>query len=307
MASASAASAVVTSTISKGFAYTITSLAGSFGRLWKPGHESLIGQRRIVRVQGMGATDYLQGLVTCDLTQPPVPPREEEEEHVTAGEPSSSTTLVEFSDKLRAVCFLDNKGRIVTDALLWKVDATHYYIDVPEDTADTLLGHLKPFILRRTKVKVQDVSETMGAASHVVLGTMNARGSPEGYLSAVDPRHPSLGVRILSLSETTTQQFGPMMQKGSFPEAPGTYNVVRKLAGVAEGSELQAKIAGETNQEFLNAVSFSKGKWGTRDNGEDCVITRRLSHDYFPMYICFESSLFLYELVSKKDVTWGKS
>jgi hypothetical protein len=35
--------------------------------------------------------------------------------------------------------------------------------------------------------------------------------------------------------------------------------VIRKLAGVAEGSELHSRIAGETNQEFLNAVSFSKG------------------------------------------------
>ena len=254
------ASAVVASTITKNFPYTITSLAGNFGRLWKPGHESLLGQRRIVRVQGAGATDYLQGLVTCDLNNPPVPPREEVREEVELSSSTSPTPPVEFSDKLRAVCFLDNKGRIVTDALLWKVDSTHYYIDAPEDTAEILLGHLRPFILRRTKVKVHDVSETLGAASHVVLGTMNAQGSPEGYLSAVDPRHPSLGVRILSLSETTTQQFGPMMTKSIFPEAPGSYNVVRKLAGVAEGSELHSKIAGETNQEFLNAVSFSKGK-----------------------------------------------
>jgi folate-binding Fe-S cluster repair protein YgfZ len=192
------------------------------------------------------------------LTQPPSPPREEEaqeghDEPTTAASPS-----VEFSDKLRAVCFLDNKGRIVTDSLLWKVDDTHYYIDVPGETADSLLGHLKPFILRRTKVKVEDVSTTIGAASHVIFGTLNAHGTPDGYLSAVDPRHPSLGLRILSLSEPATQQLGPLM-KTVFPAAPGTYQVIRKLAGVAEGSELHSRIAGETNQEFLNAVSFSKG------------------------------------------------
>jgi folate-binding Fe-S cluster repair protein YgfZ len=42
---------------------------------------------------------------------------------------------VEFSDKLRAACFLLNKGRILTDTLLWKVDDTQYYLDVPEGTA----------------------------------------------------------------------------------------------------------------------------------------------------------------------------
>jgi len=251
------------------FAYSITSLAGNFGRLWKPGHESLSG-RRILRVQGSGATEYLQGLVTSDLTQPPIPPREEKvQQHDdpismggTSPQDTSSSSLshppVEFSDKLRATCFLDNKGRIVTDSLLWKVDDTHYYIDVPEETAETLLGHLKQFVLRRTKVKVVDMSQTQGAASHVVFGTLNSHGTPEGYMSAVDPRHPSLGLRILSLSETTTQGLGPMIRT-TFPDAPGTYSVVRKLAGIAEGYELHQKIAGETNQEFLNAVSFSKG------------------------------------------------
>jgi folate-binding protein YgfZ len=34
---------------------------------------------------------------------------------------------------------------------------------------------------------------------------------------------------------------------------------VRKLAGVAEGSELRGKTALEVNQEFLSAVSFTKG------------------------------------------------
>jgi hypothetical protein len=42
---------------------------------------------------------------------------------------------VEFPDKLRAACFLLKKGRILTDTLLWKVDDTQYYLDVPEDTA----------------------------------------------------------------------------------------------------------------------------------------------------------------------------
>ena len=235
----------------------VTTLAGNFGRLWKRGHESFSPDaRRIFSVEGKGATTYLQGLVTSDLLSPPTPPREEKEADVEND--STESPGVDFSDHLRSTCFLDNKGRILTDSLLWKVDENQYYIDVPAETAEPLLAHLKQFILRRTKVKVKDETAKSGMASHVIFGTLNAKGTPDGFLAGVDPRHPSLGTRVLSLDSPKGEAFGKMMS-GQFPEAPGTYNLIRKLAGVAEGSELQGKIAAETNQEFLNAVSFSKG------------------------------------------------
>lgn len=238
--------------------YTVTSLAGNFGRLWRPGHESFAsGGRRILQVQGEGATTYLQGLVTSDLLNPPTPPKEEAQMDPAdmAADPNAAVG-VEFSDKLRATCFLDNKGRILTDSLLWKVDETQYYLDVPGETADQLLAHLKQFILRRSKVKVKDTSDSM--ASHVIFGTLNANGTPEGFMAGVDPRHPSLGMRILSMNEESTSKLTPMMQN-MFPESPGTYGLIRNLAGVAEGQEIAGKVAGESNQEFLNAVSFTKG------------------------------------------------
>jgi folate-binding protein YgfZ len=164
------------------------------------------------------------------------------------------------SEQLRAACFLDSKGRILTDSLLWKVDDHQYYVDVPGDTADELLAHLKQFVLRRSKVKVTDKTQDM--ASHVVYGTLNASSPPEGYLTGLDPRHSSLGMRVLSLMERgddDDNKFATTMTTSQFPKAQGTYNVLRKLAGVAEGTELKGKIAGESNQEFLNAVSFRKG------------------------------------------------
>lgn len=240
----------------------VTTLAGNFGRLWKRGHESFSqDSRRILSVQGKGATAYLQGLVTCDLLAPPIPPREEKEsDNTVVGNNSDSTETpgVDFSDHLRSTCFLDAKGRILTDSLLWKVDENQYYIDVAADAADPLLAHLKQFILRRTKVKVKDESAKSGMASHVIFGTLNARNTPDGFLAGVDPRHPSLGTRVLSLDLPKGKEFTQIMS-GQFPTAPGTYNLIRKLAGVAEGSELKGKIAAETNQEFLNAVSFKKG------------------------------------------------
>jgi folate-binding protein YgfZ len=231
----------------------ITSLAGNFGRLWRQGHETFSPEaRRIISVQGAGATTYLQGLLTCDLLNAPPTPREEQDEQAV----DENTPLVDFSEKLRSACFLDSKGRILTDSLLWKVDENQYYVDVPGDSADSLLAHLKTFVLRRSKVKIVDQSQDV--ASHVVYGTLNAQGGPPGYLSAMDPRHPSLGMRILSLQGRDEAKFEKIMSS-SFPKAEGSYNVIRKLAGVAEGSELAGKIALESNQEFLNAVSFRKG------------------------------------------------
>ena len=85
-------------------------------------------------------------------------------------------------------------------------------------------------------------------------------------LQAMDPRHPSLGMRILSSSTPTSptthiqrqEQFTKMVQS-MFPKANGTFEVLRKLTGLAQGKELTGKTALECNQEWINAVSFSKG------------------------------------------------
>lgn len=82
----------------------------------------------------------------------------------------------------------------------------------------------------------------------------------------MDPRHPSLGMRVLSLGGSSTsatheqrnEAFSQLMSN-FFPASDGTYDVIRKLAGVAEGQEISSKTALECNQEFLNAVSFNKG------------------------------------------------
>ncbi len=223
----------------------------------------------------------------------------------------ASIPPVRFTSQLRSTCFLDHRGRILTDALLWKrtpldgsstaasattKSTTEYLIDVPENTADLLLSHLQQHKLRRSKIKLVDKSNELSV--HAVYGTLNATGAPEGYMAAMDPRHPSLGMRILSVGEemldgkstpndsvastetaameidatsssTTTipspnkrrqrhHHFETLMNN-FFPPVPGTYSVLRKLSGIAEGQELTSKTPLECNQEFLNAISFSKG------------------------------------------------
>jgi folate-binding protein YgfZ len=266
----------------------LASAAMRYGKLWGRGHETFPKSlRRILSVKGKGdnPTKYLQGLITCDLRLEPTAPRaqhESSEENNEGSEAEIDIPQIKFSSKMRSTCFLDQKGRILTDALLWKIpfidptldkvvankdEEIEYLIDVPGDSADLLLDHLKKYKLRRTKVNINDVSQDMSV--HCVYGTLNAEGTPPGYLAAIDPRHPSLGMRVLSSSETPAST--PMsthedrqatfsnMMKNFFPEANGSYNVIRKLGGVAEGSEISGKTALETNQEFLNAISFKKG------------------------------------------------
>ncbi|KAL3794133.1 hypothetical protein HJC23_012840 [Cyclotella cryptica] len=289
------------------------SAATKYGKLWGRGYETF-KNRRILSVSGTAdhATTYLQGLVTSDLFSEPRAPREEVEDAVIAarergGEASDASEVeeevpVRFTSKMRSTCFLDHRGRILTDAILWKrviennessdtsKATTEYFIDVPSDTADMLMDHLKVHTLRRSKIKLADKSDDISV--HGVYGTLNAEGAPPGYMAAMDPRHPSMGMRILSVgpeamgnnadhdgesandddisneseaneAPTTnwtkrTNYFSKLMNN-FFPHAPGTYSVLRKLSGIAEGSELTSRTALECNQEFLNAVSFSKG------------------------------------------------
>jgi len=292
--------------------------ASRYGKLWGRGHETFGPTiRRILSVKGSSdnATKYLQGLVTCDLKSEPSAPRSsvrkmksaDSDDRMAAegstavvdtdgGDVESTPKVngpppvdVKFTSNMRSTCFLDARGRILTDAILWKRpfvdlepkdDTTQekedgeeeYLIDVPGDTADLLLGHLKKYKLRRSKVKINDLSDEISV--HCVYGTLNAEGTPPGFMAAVDPRHPSLGMRILSTAESSIspatppqpmdtheqrkEAFAEMMHT-FFPSSNGTYSVIRKLAGVAEGSELAGKTALECNQEFLNAVSFQKG------------------------------------------------
>jgi folate-binding protein YgfZ len=247
---------------------SITTVTGNFGRLWGRGHEILEPHyRRILSVAGTGATSFLQNLMTSDLRSAPNPPRPEKKGTLRPGVPRhmqpEKDPDVQFTDQLRATCFLDNKGRIVTDSLLWKLNEEQYYVEVSNDTVHELLEHMKLFKMRRTKVEITDRTEDMAAA--VIYGTLNSQGTPDGFLAGLDPRHPSLGMRVLQLPEDqstrhiTVQQFSDALAKSTFPSMPGNYELVRRLAGVAEGSELKGLVALESNQEHLNAVSFDKG------------------------------------------------
>jgi transferase CAF17, mitochondrial len=260
-----------------------------FGRLWGRGYEIFYDFpedadalnddrldvvhppiRRIIQVKGSGATDYLQNLVTADLNadKPPEPRKEFDftpdsfdgvpHNHVVGSQQTPINNRAPFNPQLRPVCFLDHKGRIITDALVWKISTEEYYVDVPATAFDILFQHLKQYKLRKSAVSIIDTTEQMPSA--VIFGTLASKGAPQGYHVGIDPRHPSLGMRVLRKLQSEGPTFRNMFKNNKlFPEMPGNYEFVRRVAGIAEGIEITLRVALEANQEYLNAVSFNKG------------------------------------------------
>jgi transferase CAF17, mitochondrial len=276
MASSSTATAM-TAMIQK------TIVHGHYGRLWGRGYEVLTAGgagaasgRVVLRVQGNDATKFLQNLVTANLTASPIIPIPEPIDAVLPGVPNyvqdqmrQENHAIEFAPYLRAACFLDLRGRIVTDALVWQANESTYYVDIASDAGEVLLHHLQQYKLRRTKVSIDNVSNDHPVS--IIYGTLATGGTPPpGMLSGLDPRHPSLGLRVLTIPEqtgggSTTTTAPPLsladiLDPTIFPHMPGNYQFVRRLAGVLEGAnELANRTALETNHEFLSAISFDKG------------------------------------------------
>lgn len=179
---------------------SIAQASARFGRLWARGHESFSpSSRRILSVKGKGATNYLQGLLTSDLLKLPSSPREEilnvsdiatrtdgSGEKVEYDVPIELLNASITTEILRSACFLDHKGRNLTDALLWKSprvdnEIDEYFIEVPANTADVLLSHLKKYKMRRSKIDINDNTSKM--SSHTIYGTLNSMGTPPGYFA----------------------------------------------------------------------------------------------------------------------------
>jgi folate-binding Fe-S cluster repair protein YgfZ len=204
--------------------------SGLYGTLWSRGHETLgVDSRRIVHVHGKGSATFLQGLVTADLltysssgvhssssssnsaTPPPpiIPPRCEiltSPNNATDGEDDYTTSnsyRPSFS-LLRPACMLDARGRIVTDLLIWNISPEELFLDIPANSTSDVLSHLYQYkVGRSTKsVTIQEADDY--SSIHILYGTLHDRNLPPGFLGQLDPRHPSLGLRLLQRSDNTS-------------------------------------------------------------------------------------------------------
>ena len=327
----------------------ITSATGQFGKLWSKGHETLLN-RRIIAIlpkplkslkskstpMTSATTTFLQGLLTSDLQTSPPSPRPwmtNVDDHFKEESSSSET-----SSLLRSTCFLDHKGRVLTDALLWKVraagistkfdeylksqnhytnndldqlnrDEVIYFIDVAENSVDSLMSHLQSHKLRRSAVQIVDVSDLVG--SHTIYGTRYNGPTPStpsmNLISSVDPRHPSIGLRLLSFGhgqgEASKVEFNNLLADSPFPSMQGSYELIRRLAGIAEGNELLGKTALETNQDWLNAVSFKKGCYLGQELTARSQFTGTIRKRIMPLFLIDRTTQIPWHwVIAKKNV-----
>src|SRR5437763_15616902 len=134
---------------------------------------AFLPDRGVVKVSGESARDFLNGLVTTDLTL------------LRPG-------LGRFG------ALLTPQGKIVADFLITEAPAGHgggFLIDCPRALAQTLADKLG-FYKLRAKVSVENLSDNLG-----VLAAWDGEPALKPELTFADPRGDKLGWRILLPAE----------------------------------------------------------------------------------------------------------
>jgi folate-binding protein YgfZ len=192
---------------------------------------AFLPDRGVVKVTGDGARDFLNGLITTD------------------------TTLLR-PGLGRFGALLTPQGKITVDFLITEAPSGHgggFLIDCPKPLAQGLADKLG-FYRLRAKVGIENLSDSLG-----VLAAWDGEASLKPDLAFADPRHPSLGLRILlpeELAQKATDLIGAQMVDGS------AYEAHRIALGVPRGGldfTYGDAFPHETNMDRLHGVDFDKG------------------------------------------------
>ncbi|KAG0586291.1 hypothetical protein KC19_2G079500 [Ceratodon purpureus] len=255
-------------------------------------YASNLKHRKVIRFDGPDAINFLQGLITNDVT------KFEDGPTGQTSTPSVNAPVVYHQPVYAAM--LNSQGRFLYDLFLYKPGVEEEKLDrsgsgpgksdnppvlladVDAGVVDEILGYLKKHILRK-KVEVNDISEELavwqyyggklaeepGNTAESEAGSIGWGGSTDdSALSSAqtngeqrrwykDPRLGVLGLRGLFSKDTPP----PLVESGT--EVDEDYYLLWRLEqGVAEGSVEIPKgeaIPLEYNMEGLNAISFDKG------------------------------------------------
>jgi tRNA-modifying protein YgfZ len=192
---------------------------------------AFLPDRGVVKVSGEDARDFLNGLVTTDVTQ------------LRPG-------LGRFG------ALLTPPGKITADFLITEAPAGHgggFLIDVPRALAQGLADKLG-FYRLRAKVAVENLSDSLG-----VLAAWDGEPAIKPDLAFADPRHGALGWRILvpsELAQKAADLIGAEMLDSS------AYDAHRIGSGVPRGGLdfiYGDAFPHETNMDRLHGVDFDKG------------------------------------------------
>jgi folate-binding protein YgfZ len=192
---------------------------------------AFLPDRGVVKVTGSDARDFLNGLVTTDVTL------------LRPG-------LGRFG------ALLTPQGKITTDFLITEVPAGHgggFLIDCPLVLAQALAEKLG-FYRLRAKVSVENLSESLG-----VLAAWDGDPTLKPDLAFADPRDAALGWRILVPEELAPKAAGLI---GAEMADSTAYDAHRIALGVPRGGLdfiYGDAFPHETNMDRLHGVDFDKG------------------------------------------------
>ena len=192
---------------------------------------AFLPDRGVVKVSGADARDFLNGLVTTDVTL------------LRPG-------LGRFG------ALLTPQGKITADFLITEAPAGHgggFLIDCPRPLAQGLADKLG-FYKLRAKVGIENLSDSIG-----VLAVWDGEPAPRPDLAFADPRHDALGWRILvpeELARKTADLIGAETVDSS------AYEERRVASGIPRGGldfMYGDAFPHETNMDRLHGVDFDKG------------------------------------------------
>jgi folate-binding protein YgfZ len=192
---------------------------------------ALLPDRGVVKVAGEPARGFLNGLLTTDI--------------------ASMTP-----DTPRYAGLLTPQGKLIADFIVVQArveDGGDFFLDCPRALAGTLVDKLN-FYKLRTKVMIEDLSETLG-----VMAVWDGTGDTEYGLLYSDPRVQALGMRLMlppHLADEAAVDLGATRVEAS------EYESHRITLGVPRGG--LDFIYGETfphdaDLDQLNGVDFKKG------------------------------------------------
>ena len=192
---------------------------------------AFLPDRGVVKVSGEDARNFLNGLVTTDVTL------------VRPG-------LGRFG------ALLTPQGKITTDFLITEAPAGHgggFLLDTPRALAKGLSEKLG-FYKLRAKVAVENLSEGLG-----VIAVWDGEPVTKPDLSFADPRNDALGWRILAPEELAPKIAALI---GADLAESAVYDSHRIASGVPRGGldfMYGDAFPHETNMDRLRGVDFDKG------------------------------------------------
>ena len=196
---------------------------------------ALLPERGVVKVAGEDARRFLNGLATNDIGK------------VAPGSP-------------RFAALLTPQGKIIVDFIVVEAtpdDGGGFFLDCPRALASALVEKLN-FYRLRAKVTVEDLSPALGVMA-VWDGQRNWLAETEYGLCYADPRHASLGTRIMLPPQLAAEAAADLGASLTDAEA---YDAHRIALGVPRGGtdfSYGDAFPHEADMDQLAGVDFDKG------------------------------------------------